>query len=172
MGRGTMAHLTANKVHGVVLCTMLSMISLVTAQDSELRRAKVEGRLRAPGLRGLSPRVQLNGGEYSAAVRADGSFTIPEVPLGSAYLLEVVDRRLIFEQVRVSVLRSGNIRANLVGGRNDAVPYPLFLEAKGAHQYFEVRGGFNFGMIWKNPMMLMMGFSMLMMFMMQKVVDP
>merc|ERR1712196_447660 len=123
---------------------------------------KVEGRLRAPGLKGSSARVQLNGGQHSAVVRVDGSFTITEVPIGSAYLLEVVDQKMVFEQVRVSILRSGSIRANLAGGANDALPYPLFLEAKAAHQYFEIREGFNFGMIWKNPMMLMM----------QKVVDP
>ena len=36
--------------------------------------------------------------------------------------------------------------------------------------FFEIREGFNFAMLYKNPMVLMMGFSCVMMFMMKHVV--
>ena len=35
-----------------------------------------------------------------------------------------------------------------------------------------MREGFNFAMLYKNPMVLMMGFSCVMMFMMKYMVDP
>merc|ERR1712216_45891 len=153
----------------IVLVIVAALASFCWAETKSI---PVEGRVRAPQLRGSTPRVTLNGGEYSAIVRMDGSFTIADVPVGAAYLLEIVHQSLVFEQVRVSIQRTGNVRASLVNtanGRNDALPYPLFLEAKGRQQYFEIREGFNFGMIRKNPMILMMGFSMLMM---QYLVDP
>lgn len=165
-----------------VLVLLIATLASCWASTSDVKKViSVEGRVRGPQTHGASrvrnaaPRVYLNGGEYSAIVRMDGSFTIPEVPVGAAYLLEIVHHGLFFEQVRVSILRNGDVRASLINamnGRNDALPYPLFLEAKGRHQYFEIREGFNFGMIWKNPMILMMGFSMVMMFMMKYLVDP
>ena len=54
--------------------------------------------------------------------------------------------------------------------QNNVLSYPLFLEAKGRMSFFEVREGFNFGMIYKNPMVLMMGVSCAMMFMMKYMV--
>ena len=50
----------------------------------------------------------------------------------------------------------------LSGGATHRFSYPLVLEPRGAISYFEARAPFNPMSIFANPMMLMMGFSMLM----------
>ena len=58
--------------------------------------------------------------------------------------------------MRLTVLEKGDVRAQIAfpakPGQNDALSYPLFLEAKGKMGYFEIREGFNFAMLYKNPM--------------------
>ena len=61
------------------------------------RQVVVEGRIMGPP--NAATAVHLNGGKYSAFVRTDGSFSLPAVPAGTAYLLEVVSTSFVFEQV-------------------------------------------------------------------------
>merc|ERR1711871_1663452 len=72
-------------------------------------------------------------------------------------------------------MKDGDVRASLMYPTKrgqDGAQYPLFLEPKGRIGYFEIREGFNFAMLYKNPMVLMMGFSCVMMFMMKYMIDP
>ena len=55
------------------------------------------------------------------------------------------------------------------GSKGQRLLYPLVLEPSHKNKYYEIEEPFN-PMIWlKSPMFLMMGFSMLMMFMMKAV---
>jgi len=164
----------SRSAHVWALAAVLSLVGGTRAAEESVKDIAVEGRIRAP-VASSAMTVHLNGGKYRAFVRKDGSFSVPAVPAGAAYLLEVVSANFVFDQVRVSVMKNGDVRASLMYPTkrgNDAVPYPLFLEPRGKLDYFEVREGFNFGMLYKNPMVLMMGFSCLMMFMMKYMIDP
>merc|ERR1712086_55562 len=158
-----------------IRCVFAALVCLVAAcSAADVKQVALEGRIRAP-VASSSMSVHLNGGKHTAFVRKDGSSTLPAVPVGAAYLLEVISMDFVFEQVRVSVSKAGDVRAGMMYPQkrgDDSLPYPLFLEPKGKMSYFEVREGFNFGMIYKNPMFLMMGFSCVMMFMMKHMVDP
>jgi len=150
---------------------VLAMICF--ARGNDVKQVVVEGRIMGPP--NAATAVHLNGGKYSAFVRTDGSFSLPAVPAGTAYLLEVVSTSFVFEQLRVSIMKTGDVRASLVYPTKrgqDTVSYPLFMEPKGKLSYYEVREGFNFAMLYKNPMVLMMGFSCVMMFMMKYMIDP
>jgi len=47
---------------------------------------------------GSATAVHLNGGKYSAFVRADGTFKVHGVPAGTAYVLQVVSSSMVFDQ--------------------------------------------------------------------------
>merc|ERR1711865_1136943 len=148
----------SRSAHVWALAAVLSLVGGTRAAEESVKDIAVEGRIRAP-VASSAMTVHLNGGKYRAFVRKDGSFSVPAVPAGAAYLLEVVSANFVFDQVRVSVMKNGDVRASLMYPTkrgNDAVPYPLFLEPRGKLDYFEVREGFNFGMLYKNPMVLMM----------------
>merc|ERR1711904_44717 len=160
-----------------LLALLLSCVAALGAA-TEIKTITVEGMVSSQqvSLRGNKFTVHLNGGQYQAFVRSDNTFAVPDVPVAAAYLVEVMSQSYVFDKVRLSILKNGNVRATNAAPtapkRNEALPYPLRMQPRGAMQHFEVREGFNFGMIFKNPMMLMMGFSMLMMFMMKYMVDP
>merc|ERR1711998_686832 len=172
MGRRRMAVSMVSSRAVVLLIALVSCALRASAED--VKSVAVEGRIMAP--MGSATAVHLNAGKYSAFVRADGTFKVHGVPAGTAYVLQVVSSSMVFDQVRVSVMKNGDVRASLMFPSNkrgsDSVNYPLFLEPKGRMSFFEVREGFNFGMLYKNPMVLMMGFSCVMMFMMKYMVDP
>merc|ERR1712196_202557 len=153
---------------------LLAGILPLAAADAAPKLVTIEGRVRAP-VTSESFRVVVNGGQHTAIVRRDGSFQVPDVAAGAAYLVDVQSTSFMFEPVRVTVQESGDVRANVMyplKPGHDAAPYPLFLQARGKLGFFEVREGFNFAMLYKNPMVLMMGFSCVMMFMMKYMVDP
>eukprot|EP00324_Dicrateria_rotunda_P000288 CAMPEP_0206153794 /NCGR_PEP_ID=MMETSP1474-20131121/896_1 /ASSEMBLY_ACC=CAM_ASM_001110 /TAXON_ID=97495 /ORGANISM="Imantonia sp., Strain RCC918" /LENGTH=279 /DNA_ID=CAMNT_0053551747 /DNA_START=47 /DNA_END=887 /DNA_ORIENTATION=- len=109
-------------------------------------------------------RVVLNGGAYSAIPRQDGSFQIHSVRPGT-YLLEVQDVQSVWPMVRldVSAKAAGKMRALLTHNRQP-VPFPLPLEPLVAKPvFFEKREGFNWAGMLMNPMVLMMGVTLLIM---------
>ncbi|KAI8146851.1 hypothetical protein BJV82DRAFT_596643 [Fennellomyces sp. T-0311] len=131
-----------------------------------------------PDVRRLRPttRVALNGGAYSALVKANGQFEITGVDTGS-YLLEVQAIDYVFPKVRLDVDKEQGItRATYTGygasweTRGHTVEQPLELKAKAPAIYFTERTGFNVLGMFKNPMFLMIGFSALMMFVMPKIM--
>ncbi|KAF9430688.1 hypothetical protein BGZ94_004904 [Podila epigama] len=119
-------------------------------------------------------RVILSGGEYSAMVTKDGRFTFPNIPEGS-YLLEVQSPQYIFPTLKV-VVSDKESKAYLVTygadwSNNDIqIQFPLSLSPKAHISYFIPREGFKLSSLFANPMMLMMGFSVLMLFVMPKLL--
>jgi len=167
------------KTAALIFAVCCAASTLVAVASVETQTVTIEGMLTSQkiALRPFQLAVHVNGGEFSAFVRSDNTFAIPDVPVGAAYLVEVISNSLFFEKIRLSVSKAGNVKATKADpadprSANVALPYPLRLEPRGRLQTFEIREGFNFAMIYQNPMMLMMGFSMLMMFMMKYMVDP
>jgi len=116
-------------------------------------------------------RVALNGGAYTAIPRQDGSFKLFAVAPGS-YLLEVLDSQSVWPTVRLDVsATSGKARALLTHSRQP-LPFPLPLEPLVAKPtFFEKREGFNWAGMLMNPMVLMMGFTLLIMVVFPKMME-
>merc|ERR1712113_940151 len=97
----------------VPMLTACLVAASVAAQEQQTipRSSAVEGRLVADGSL-QAVRVVLNGGEYSAIPRQDGSFVLHSVAPGG-YLLEVYDTQRTWPTVRVDVSakQQGKLRA-------------------------------------------------------------
>ncbi|KAJ3081585.1 hypothetical protein HK102_002246 [Quaeritorhiza haematococci] len=124
-------------------------------------------------------RVIINGGQFVAYVEDDGSFSFPNLPLGS-HLLEVISNEYYFDKIRLDVTSAAVVPSITLPGTSWSKhgPYlrqPLELTAKAKLNYFVPREGFNILSLFSNPMMLMTGFSLLMFFVMPKMmanIDP
>jgi hypothetical protein len=116
-------------------------------------------------------RIVLNGGAYTAIPRADGSFIFHAVASGS-YLLDVQDTLANWPQVRldVSAKAAGKVRALYTHSRQP-LQLPMLLDPIITKpQFFEKREGFQWTSMLKQPMVLMMGVTMLLMFAMPKMM--
>ncbi|KAH8554489.1 hypothetical protein BGW37DRAFT_479924 [Umbelopsis sp. PMI_123] len=118
--------------------------------------------------------VQLNGGEYSTFVQGDGRFIFPEVPRGS-YFLEIQSVNYIFPKLRVdvgddTVKGAYSSLGSEWSSTGYEVTYPFVLKAKAPAEYFFKREGFNIMNMFKNPMMIMMGMSALMLVVLPKMM--
>ena len=112
----------------------------------------------------------LNGGTFSAIPRQDGSFKLHAVPAGT-YLLEVLDTQSLWPTVRLEVTPSGKPRAMLSHSRQP-LPFPLPLEPLVAKPtFFEKREGFQWSSMLANPMVIMMGVTVLIMVVMPKMMQ-
>jgi len=122
---------------------------------------KVEGSVRLPrNTKASNARIVLNGGEYIGIVRIDGSFTVHGVPPGT-YVFEINLADFIFDPIRidVSAKNKGKIRAlNLK--TKERMHYPLALRPSDRAKYFQVREPYNWANMLKNPMVWMMGVTL------------
>jgi len=143
----------------------------------------VEGSIRLPSptlLRSLhQTRVQLNSGDYSADVRNNGQFIIHSVPAGS-YILELVSIDYVFPlyKVDISVKVKNKISVSLHtpnSALNPGLPftktsYPLQISPISSANYFQLREGFSLSSLLKQPMALMMVFTLVMVVLMPRMM--
>ncbi|CAG8442772.1 7965_t:CDS:2 [Ambispora gerdemannii] len=162
----------------IFLLTVLNVLAPITFAENT---QNVEGRLITnhvlDDLANLEPttRVMLHGGKgYSALVRKDGKFVIDDVAPGS-YLLDVLSRKYIYPKLRVDVSGMGVTQFLTMpgfewGSLGPAVSYPLELAPRDTAKYFVEREGFSIASIFANPLLIMMGVSVLMLFVMPKMM--
>ncbi|KAI7743868.1 hypothetical protein M8C21_030317 [Ambrosia artemisiifolia] len=138
----------------------------------------INGRVKIPGfgdkgfglpVKANNAKVILNGGQVTF-LKPDGYFSFHNVPAGT-HLIEVDVIGYLFSPVRVDVSarNPGKVQAALTEtrrGLNELVLEPLREE-----QYYEIREPFNIMSIAKSPMGLMIGFMVLMVFLMPKLVE-
>ncbi|KAK3807751.1 MAG: hypothetical protein J3Q66DRAFT_356391 [Benniella sp.] len=157
--------------------TIVTLISLsVTTTSAAVISGKVIGYGENPLPRDLSTRtrVVLSGGAYSAVINRDGKFVFSNVPEGS-YLLEVQSPQYIYPVIKLTITDK-QPRAHLVtlgadwSNNDNILPLPLTLSPRGPATFFIAREGFKISHLFANPMMLMMGFSVLMLFIMPKMM--
>lgn len=148
---------------------------LLAAAADEPPRSTVDGLLKTDrSLDGI--RVVLNGGAYTAIPRSDGTFFFYAV-LPGTYLLEVYDSLSVWPQIRidVSAKAAGKLRATLTHTRQP-LPFPLPIDPLVKKPtFFERREGFQWSSMLMNPMVLMMGVTVLLMVAlpnMMKNMDP
>jgi hypothetical protein len=132
----------------------------------------IEGRLQLPDKRAFSEptRVSLNHVDQQTYSRPDGSFTFFNVQPG-VHVLDVYSQTYHFAQVRCQFQVQDMALPNCIeytfpGAPKNAVAHPFVLTALATFEYFEPMRGFSLLSIVKNPMLLMMLFSVGMMYMM------
>ncbi|AES73597.1 putative carbohydrate-binding-like, carboxypeptidase, regulatory domain-containing protein [Medicago truncatula] len=115
-------------------------------------------------------KVILNGGQRVSFLRPDGYFSFHNVPAGT-HLIEVAAKGYFFSPVRVDVSarNPGKIQAALTENRRGLSEFVL--EPLKEEQYYEIREPFSIMSIVKSPMGLMMGFMLIVVFLMPKLME-
>ena len=120
----------------------------------------------------------LNAGEYEGLTRVDGSFVVQGVKAG-VYSLEVVQPAYHFSDYKLDVaVDTGTVRAleyKFPGAPKEQIAYPLVLTPLAPKAYFEKRPTVGVSSLLKNPMVLMMLFTGLIVVVMPKMmanIDP
>ena len=127
----------------------------------------IEGQVRLPraGSKFVNARVLLNGGESVGVIRADGSFQLHNVLAGRSYTIDVSMPEYQFATVRVDISnkvgQKGKMKASLASTKAK-LAYPLVLKPTIKTEYFQKREPVNFFGMLKNPMVIMMGITLLM----------
>ncbi|KAJ1921593.1 hypothetical protein H4219_000631 [Mycoemilia scoparia] len=128
-------------------------------------------------------KVIVNGGEYVGYIRTDGSFAIHNVPAGES-LLEVVSPNFEFPKIRLDITSKDGkaiVAPRFTQQGHEWTPnvptvdYPLVLSALGKYEFIIPREGFNVIGMLMNPYMMMVGFSLIMIFVLPKLqanMDP
>eukprot|EP00347_Sterkiella_histriomuscorum_P009388 403341402 len=166
------------KFLSICLQTLLGLIFAL-----QVNSFMIQGVIDNKGLKHLdysNTKVILNGGEFTGFVNNMGAFNI-YVPKNGTYKLDVVNLNYHFESVIVEILnvdqndevaKKRQIRAymyNIKSGKDYKLVYPLQLEPSNRIQYFEIEEPFNPLVYLKNPMVLMVGVSAVLMFMMKRM---
>ncbi|CAO2816920.1 unnamed protein product [Amaranthus hypochondriacus] len=115
-------------------------------------------------------KVLLNGGERVTFLRPDGYFSFHNVPAGT-HLIEVAATGYFFSPVRVDVSarNPGKVQAALTETRRRLTE--LALEPLSEEDYYEKREPFSPLSLVKSPMGLMVGFMLLVVFVMPKLME-
>ncbi|XP_010241615.1 PREDICTED: ER membrane protein complex subunit 7 homolog [Nelumbo nucifera] len=136
-------------------------------------RVKVEGM----GVKGFTlpgkisnAKVILNGGQNVTYLRPDGYFSFHNIPAGT-HLIEVAALGFFFSPVRVDVSarNPGKVQAALTENRKGL--NELILEPLREEQYYEIREPFSIMNVIKSPMGLMVGFMLIVVFLMPKLME-
>ncbi|KAL6556738.1 hypothetical protein OROGR_006026 [Orobanche gracilis] len=157
----------------ILILLYLFLIILPSAlgiSNGNVEGHSINGKIRFPGFSatgfGLPAKIAnvkiiLNGGQ---------KFASHNVPAGT-HLIEVAAIGYFFSPVRVDVSarNPGKVQAALTENRR--VLSELVLEPLREEQYYEIREPFNIMSILKSPMGLMIGFMVVVMFLMPKLVD-
>merc|ERR1712157_621473 len=107
--------------------------------------------------------------------RRDGSFVIYDVGPG-IHLLDIDSKSYHFPQVKIQLLADSMddpkcLEYAFPGAQKRALKYPLVINPKGKFQYFETKKGFSIFSLLRNPMVLMMSFSVGLMVAMPKMME-
>lgn len=134
----------------------------------------VEGVIRLDAVRGRAAGVKiiLNGGERVTFPRANGYFSFVGVPAGT-HLLEVVALGALFPPVRIDVSArlKGQVRAVYAEDQRQTLGDPMVLISARKEEYFEIREPFSVWSLLKSPMGMMVGFMLVVMVILPRLMD-
>lgn len=159
----------------VLLCLITTRRNSVGA--NEISYYPVKGALTLKDRSALlaTTEVVLNGGEYRTYTRSDGTFTFHDVKPG-IYLLDVLSVDYFFSQVKLNLPRSLDqsiqcLEYRYPGAQKQAIDHPLRLVAAAKKKYFEEREKVGLHILFRNPMMLMLAFTGLIVVIMPKLME-
>ncbi|PIA19274.1 hypothetical protein COEREDRAFT_79225 [Coemansia reversa NRRL 1564] len=133
----------------------------------------------------------VNGGERRGFIQSDGSFVVDNLELGDS-LLEISAVDYAFPKIHVRISLKEDDKGTTGGGRasvaarfvqtgsewSEDTPllgYPLQIEASAKYDFFTPRQGFDIVAMFSNPYMLMVGASLVAVFLLPKLqanIDP
>ncbi|KAJ5079608.1 er membrane protein complex subunit 7 [Anaeramoeba ignava] len=152
-------------------------IFITSSKSDSLNNFEIEGKVIIPGTSRIPQfKIILNGGKYVSFTALNGKFNFHGLQKG-VYYLEVVSSDYIFSPVVIDVhmRKEGEIRIQTADETNKKLKYPLKLIPL-KQVYFSVqKPPFQFANLLKNPMILMLGSSLIFMFIvpkMMKNIDP
>lgn len=161
-----------------LVATLLTLSWAILGNAGAPQRSAVEGRIVTNEVMPEIPpsiRVSLDADLHTGYVTSDGKFKIHHVPDGS-YLLNVQAINYTFAMYRVDVSDS-KVNAYVMSLNSEwsstgpSISYPIELAAQEKRQFFTPREGFNLIAMFSNPMMLMMLFSVGIMFFAPKMME-
>ncbi|KAI3909807.1 hypothetical protein MKW98_014224 [Papaver atlanticum] len=166
----------SKSIISVLLLLLLQFLSIASGNGEGytiVGRVKVEGMgAKGYGILGKlsNAKVMLNGGQRTSFLRPDGYFSFHNVPAGT-HLIEVASVGFFFSPVRVDVSarNPGKVQAALTETRRGLTE--LVLEPLKEEHYYEIREPFNVMSLLKSPMGLMMGFMVVVVFLMPKLME-
>lgn len=173
----------ANSFHWKILILLLLVLSCgnyifnlpFNATTLFLFLTQIANALAGAGAFGLpgkisDAKVTLNGGKRITFLRPDGYFSFHNISAGT-HLIEVAAIGYFFSPVRVDVSarNPGKVQAALTENRR--VLNELVLEPLREEQYYEIREPFSIMSLVKSPMGLMVGFMLIVVFLMPKLVE-
>ncbi|EEC42880.1 predicted protein, partial [Phaeodactylum tricornutum CCAP 1055/1] len=123
----------------------------------------------------ITSRISLNQGEFSTYSQTDGSFKLHSIPPG-IHALDVLSTTHHFSQIKIQLVEGDMDNPKCLeyaypGASKKPASYPVVLKAIATYDYFEPRRGFSVFSMLKNPMFLMMAFSVGLMFLMPKMME-
>ncbi|KAL2471891.1 Protein of unknown function (DUF2012) [Abeliophyllum distichum] len=173
-----MGAVTRNHTPIFLSLILLLLPAALAISPENVEGYNINGRVKFTGSitgSGLPPKISnvkvlLNGGQRVTFLRPDGYFSFHNVPAGT-HLIEVAAIGYFFSPVRVDVSarNPGKVQAALTENRR--VLSELVLEPLREELYYEIREPFSIMSIVKSPMGLMVGFMVIVMFLMPKLVD-
>ncbi|GAB4836808.1 hypothetical protein Ancab_001721 [Ancistrocladus abbreviatus] len=160
-------------------CIYLLLPSTIAVSIGQSDGYTINGRVKIPniGTKGygipgkiLNVKVILNGGQRVTFLRPDGYFSFHNVSAGT-HLIEVAAIGYFFSPVRVDVSarNPGKVQAALTETRRGLSE--LVLEPLREEEYYEIREPFSIMSVMKSPMGLMVGFMLIVMFLMPKLME-
>lgn len=173
-------------------CCCLLLATVVLATEDAAAKYRVRGSIISndiitdPAL--LSTRdakVMVNGGESTSFIQSDGSFVVENVGLGDS-LLEVLTTGYAFPKIHIRIAAKDDGSGASIAARyvqvgsewSDQVSvlaYPLRIAANEKYSFFTERQGFSIVSMFSNPYMMMVGASLLAVFILPKLqanLDP
>lgn len=152
----------------------ITLDSTAVANQYETYTIRGKINIRADELDLQNTRILIDDGAQVGFLRADGTFSIQNLPTGS-YILEVSSPRNYYEPVRVDINSKGKIRArrlNLIQPSDITVlRYPLSFESRGQPSYFAKREQFRILDILMSPMVLMMVLPLVLIVILPKLIN-
>lgn len=119
--------------------------------------------------------ISLNDDEYSTLSKADGCFSFYGVPSG-IYLLEILETSHIYSNYKIRVIAENEtlhvLEYKFPGAQKTAASHPLKIAPHAQQNYFKVREPLSIqGIIYGNPMMIMMVVTFGMMIFFPKMLE-
>lgn len=158
------------------------LLSISATHSTTLANAgTIEGKLELPEStqKNLAPLsttlITLNDGEYSTySTSTNSSFSFHNIPPG-VHLLNVHSTQAYhFSQIKIQILEGEDpkcIEYYYAGATKSPISHPLTLYANAQYEYFQSRPSFALFSLFKNPMVLIMIFSVGMMVVMPQMMQ-
>lgn len=139
---------------------------------------KIEGRVEVVSTADkewiANTQVMVDGGDYVAHLKADGSFIVNGLPSGT-YVVEVLNPTYLFEALRVDITSKGKMRARRVNYLQPSVVktvhYPLEFRDRRKANYFQKREQWKITDFLMNPMVLTMVLPLVLIMILPKMMN-